>query len=70
MVEVSTIGKIKNLYFCILYNFFADCQAFLKNIIINLATHFVTCKEMEFSYMTLKNNERKTIDVTDDIIKS
>jgi hypothetical protein len=40
---------------------------------MNLAAHFVTCGYMEGNgafYVALKDNEGKTIDVTDDIIKS
>jgi hypothetical protein len=44
----------------------------LKNDVMNLATHFVTCSYMEgygIFYMTLENNEGKIVDVMDDIIK-
>jgi len=48
-------------------------KAFLKNDVMNLAAHFITCGYMEGNgvfYVALENNERKTIDVMDDIIKS
>jgi len=40
---------------------------------MNLAAHFVICNYIEGNeifYMASENNEGKTIDVTDDIIKS
>ena len=48
-------------------------RPFLKNDVMNLAAHFVTCGYMEGNgvfYVALENNEGKTIDVTDDIIKT
>ena len=48
-------------------------RPFLKNDVMNLAAHFVTCGYMEGNgvfYVALENNEGKTVDVTDDIIKT
>jgi hypothetical protein len=45
-------------------------RPFLKNDVMNLAAHFVTCGYMEGNgvfYVALENNEGKTIDVTNDI---
>jgi hypothetical protein len=46
---------------------------YLKNDVMNLATHFVACGYMEGNgvfYVALEDNEGKTLDVTPDIMAS
>lgn len=48
-------------------------KPFLKNDVMNLAAHFVTCGYMEGNavfYVALENNDGNTVDVTDAIIES
>ena len=50
-----------------------SCEIFLGKYVMNLAAHFVACGYMEGNgifYVALKNNEGKTMDVTDNIIDS